>query len=254
MENGQLHDDKLFRAVHDRLSDYEAPYNGADWDAMSRSLDALPKTARFQWKISLNSILVVLGVIGLSAIGYAIATHSGNSNSKHPVQQNSVTTNDQPQNNSSVALNTSSQISTNSSLASHQQSILSTQMNDISTNQNSSQTVASNPANTTIASADVVKKTRKHGDSSLYFGDQIDPKKGFIYGTQENKGALTPPANTEALNVYYDMDNGHVKKITRKDSSTVKTEKKNFPSDSTASNKAGAPTNGETSDFGPNPQ
>src|ERR1041385_6877028 len=77
MENGQLHDDKLFRAVHDRLSDYEAPANGADWDAMSRSLDNLPKTSRFQWKISLNSILVILGITGLSVLCFAWANHSG---------------------------------------------------------------------------------------------------------------------------------------------------------------------------------
>jgi len=106
MENGHLHDDKLFRAVHDRLSDYEAPSDGADWDAMSRSLDALPKATRFQFRISLNSILVAVGVLGISVLGYALATHTSSPSEKAqpevvlkenivPVKQNTTVTNTQ---------------------------------------------------------------------------------------------------------------------------------------------------------------
>ena len=102
MENGHLHDDKLFRAVHDRLSDYEAPYNGADWDAMSRSLDQLPKTARFQWKFSLDTLLIAIGVAGLSVIGYAFASHSGNTAAPKPEAVKTET----PVRNTSMASNT----------------------------------------------------------------------------------------------------------------------------------------------------
>src|SRR5688500_18319575 len=74
MSNGQLHDDKLFQGLHDRLSDYEAPYDGADWDAMSRSLDKLPKSNNFRWKFSLNTIGIMLGIAGLTVVGVVLAS------------------------------------------------------------------------------------------------------------------------------------------------------------------------------------
>ncbi len=254
MENGQLHDDKLFRAVHDRLSDYEAPANGADWDAMSRSLDSLPKTARFQWKISLNSILVILGVTGLSVIGYAVAAHSGNSNSKQPIPQVSAPMNPQPQN-TSVASNSSSAVNTNVSFDIHQQTNVPAATNGVSLTNNPAPTDLSNGmANNNSTNQDGMKKVKRHGDNGLFFGDQIDPKKGFIYNSQENKDALTIPVATSNANVFYDVDNnGQIKKIIHKDSSTVQSEKKSF-SDTLTNNKTGAPTNGDASDFGPHVQ
>jgi len=87
MENGHLHDDKLFRAVHDRLSDYEAPSEGANWDAMSRALNSLPKSSAMRWKISLNSILLIVGIVGISAISYAVVSHTGNPGNKKPATE-----------------------------------------------------------------------------------------------------------------------------------------------------------------------
>lgn len=245
MENGQLPDDKLFRAVHDRLSDYEAPYEGADWDAMSRSLDSLPKTARFQWRISLNSILVILGVAGLSLIGYAVASHTGtSSNSKQPAPQQVATQPmvQQPQA-TSVSLNT-----TNNS-----PSAFETQHgSDFSAVTNNAQSINDNPQNNEMGStvtADVMDpnakmKKKKRDSNGLFFGDQIDPKKGFIYNTQEDKNALTPPAPISNPNDFYDMDNGQVKKIIHKDSSSTAKKERTFASDSTATNSPFAPVDG----------
>jgi cytoskeletal protein RodZ len=256
MENGQLHDDQLFRAVHDRLSDYEAPQNGADWDAMSRSLDKLPKTSRFQWKISLNTILVILGITGLSVLGFALANHSSHaktntsavpqvSEKQNPqVQNTSVVTNTSPSQNinSTFAIpvvNTSNTVSNNSSAM-------------IGNNAQSMQDNATKNSLTT-ATADGTPKLKKHNSSDLRFGDQIDPRKGFIYNTQEDKNALNPPSTSDPA-PFYDINNsGQIVKIKLKDSLG---KSKTFGSDTTTINnhKPGAPVDGETKGFDPEAQ
>lgn len=239
MENGQLHDDKLFRAVHDRLSDYEAPANGADWDAMSRSLDTLPKATRFQWKISLNTILVAIGVIGISVLGYAVATHTSGSDSKSskPI---SVTQNKAPQKNN-ITVNNPSPIVTNNQ---------STVPVGLQMTQLENPVVETNA----LTNTDGTVKTKKHNNSSLLFGDQIDPRKGFIYKTQENNAVVSQTITDPNPNVFYDSENGNVKKIIlKKDSTGIKgISKPLHSSDSTANNspKKGTPTNGDQQGFG----
>lgn len=236
MENGHLHDDKLFRAVHDRLSDYEAPSNGADWDAMSRSLDTLPKATRFQFKISLNSILVAIGVLGISVLGYALATRtSGPDTSKPevalkqnivPVKQN-VTLNNATNNSQSVPTQVQSNVPVDN-------------MAPIDPNVNSGNTALLNP--------DGTQKIRKRDKNKLLFGDQIDPRKGFIYHTQENNTVAEQTIVDPNPNVFYDADGGTVKKIIiKKDSAGTKSSTPHKPvSDST---KPSAPTDGDRQGF-----
>jgi hypothetical protein len=256
MENGQLPDDKLFRAVHDRLSDYEAPANGADWDAMSRSLDSLPKTARFQWRISLNSILVILGVTGLSVIGYAVVTHTGHSGSKQPLQQVATqTTTPQPQV-TSVALNTMNQTpNTTSAFDTHQGSDFSAVANTTPAIADNSQMGLTSNVNTDGLDPNAKTKKKKRDNNGLFFGDQIDPKKGFIYNTHEDQSVLTPVPTISNPNEYYDLDNnGQIRKIIHKDSSATVKKEKTFVPDSTANNSPFAPVDGGQKGFDPEAQ
>lgn len=244
MENGQLHDDKLFRAVHDRLSDYEAPANGADWDAMSRSLNTLPKATRFQWKISLNTILVAIGVIGISVLGYAVATHasSSNSNSTKPI---SASQNKAPEQNNIIVTN-SAPTSTNNQSAGNVGLQNSQVENPIPATNSFQETNA-------MANSDGTVKIKKQKNPSLLFGDQIDPRKGFIYKTQENNKVVSQAIPDPNPNIFYDSENGTVKKIIlKKDSTGIKGIKTQLnASDSAASNATpkGAPTNGDQQGF-----
>ncbi len=244
MENGQLHDDKLFRAVHDRLSDYEAPANGADWDAMSRSLNTLPKATRFHWKISLNTILVAIGILGISALGYALATHSGKANSESP-RSISATQKNAPEQ-SNVSVNHSSPTVSNNSTEVSGETRQAQNENALAVTSTSEQTAAT-------INADGSAKTKKQKNSSLRFGDQIDPRKGFIYKTQENNNVVSQNITDPNPNVFYDSENGNVKKIIlKKDSTGIKaTIKPLRSSDSIPTNSPsnGTPTNGDQQGF-----
>lgn len=229
MENGHLHDDKLFRAVHDRLSDYEAPSNGADWDAMSRALDSLPKTARYKWKISLNTILVIVGLMGVSALSFALVTKKGDAPESKPTTQAIVTTpiHTQEQKRTPAPVNHEQTVApVQNSFADNNEFGITNVSNVTTTNGNAATT------NTTIAKTDgssttammsadgSVKKRKKQ--NQLLFGDQIDPKKGFIYNTKENPNVITTPIDP-APNVFYDSENGQIKKIEiKKDSASTK--------------------------------
>lgn len=232
MENGQLHDDKLFRAVHDRLSDYEAPSNGADWDAMSRSLDALPRTSRFRWKISMNSILILVGVIGISALGFALANHSPDKGTKSQpeviAKQNVVPVkNNVPGNNYSAP-------------TANLQAAISPVDNNV-------QPENLAPETNVLTNSDGSAKIKKR-NNKLLFGDQIDPRKGFIYNTQESNSVITQPIVDPNPNVFYDSENGTIKKIEiKKDSSGIKSSvKPHNPADSA---KPFAPTDGDRQGF-----
>lgn len=239
MENGHLHDDKLFRAVHDRLSDYEAPYNGADWDAMSRSLDQLPKTSRVQWKISLNTLLIAIGVAGLSVIGYAFASHNGNSPS--PKQEAAKT--ETPVQNTSIASNTPVVVTHNDAVTA-----APTDISQQQSQQMQSQALAVTDNN---AAQNNGSTTQKRKQAKLLFGDQIDPKKGFIYNTQEDPAILDHVKRTSG-GPYYTVDGkGDVKQFDVQRDTTgsmhAETKEKPFFSDTTTNNFArpGAPAGGD---------
>lgn len=190
MKNGQLHDDKLFQGLHDRLSDYEAPYDGADWDAMSRELDKLPKSNPFRWKFSLNTIGIVLGIAGLTAIGVVMA--SGNSKTTAPAAENQNTTATpavqvtvtQPQQQNEI-----------------QQSVSVSAQNSVAVNEA--------PAD----NQSLIKGDRKTQKSPFFFPDQIDPVKGFVYKTHEDPALLKDHPDIKRPEVYYDIVNGKVTPI-----------------------------------------
>ncbi|HLG02446.1 MAG TPA: hypothetical protein VI731_02555 [Bacteroidia bacterium] len=226
MENGHLHDDKLFRAVQNRLSDYEVPYNGAEWNAMSRSLDKLPKTSRFHWRFSLNTLLAGLGVAGLSILGYAVANHSGKPVEAAipvPVAQTVTYKNAlQPQNELQPA-----PVQENSEVA----------------GSNGSSATALPEVGFAFKSTEQ-KSAKDKPQGPLLFGDQIDRAKGFIKATKEDKEILAKYKGDPTPHVYYDLEDGTVKKVEiTRDSGKVWGEKKNltFPFDS-ASNNNGIPT------------
>jgi hypothetical protein len=203
MSNGQLHDDKLFQGLHDRLSDYEAPYNGADWDAMSRSLDKLPKTNQFRWKFSLNTIGIMLGIVGLTVLGVVIA--QGNGRPSQPAENRTpTTTNVAPQNNT-PAVTTSTPTSVPAPAATE--------------NAPADNTVAVQEINT---QKDLTQpRERKTSfENPFRLGDQIDPLKGFVKQTQDDPALLNNHHNFTKPEVYYNIDErtGEIKPIHIKDS------------------------------------
>lgn len=257
MENGHLHDDKLFRAVHDRLSDYEAPSGGADWDAMSRALDNLPKSSGFRWKVSLNSILLMVGIVGISAISYAVASHTGKSGDQKPAP--TVTASEQETKNPIVPVSNPAPSNTvqgtvtdpnafanGNALGFTPAAATADQSTQAQTSTVASATSTENPqaANT---NPDGTKKRRKN---QLVFGDQIDPKKGFIYGTHETPAITSAEVTDPIPNVFYDPDNnGNVKKIIIKKDSASKGGYHKADSTAKSSKPAGAPSDGDRTGF-----
>lgn len=198
MSNGQLHDDKLFQGLHDRLSDYEAPYDGADWDAMNRSLDKLPKTNQFRWKFSLNTIGIMLGIAGLTAVGVVIA--SGHDKTPRPTESTTVTVTPPPatpENNNPVQhVNTQA---AQTDVAMNNSSVMPTGVQEMNSHKD-----LSNP------------KRNYTTDDKVPFrlGDQIDPAKGFVYDTKEDPALMKNHDDLKQPEVYYDIDDkGNVKPI-----------------------------------------
>lgn len=203
MSNGQLHDDKLFQGLHDRLSDYEAPYDGADWDAMSRSLDKLPKTNQFRWKFSLNTIGIMLGIVGLTVLGVVIA--QGNGKPSSPAENRTPTTTTVAPENTSSAGTTNTNPQPN------------VPVNTSVMNAPEATNVAVQEINTT---KDLTKPRKAGKDNNPFrLGDQIDPLKGFVYQTQDDPALINNQHEFKKPEVYYDIDEttGKTKKIYIKD-------------------------------------
>jgi hypothetical protein len=190
MSNGQLHDDKLFQGLHDRLSDYEAPYDGADWDAMSRSLDKLPKTNQFRWKFSLNTIGIMLGIVGLTVLGVVIA--QGNGKPSSPAENRTPATTTVVPENKAPAVTTNSNPPVNISV------------NATAVNAPEAGSVAVQEIN---SRKDLTKPRKEVKDNNPFrLGDQIDPIKGFVYQTQDDPALLNNNYDFKKPEVYYDID------------------------------------------------
>jgi hypothetical protein len=205
MSNGQLHDDKLFQGLHDRLSDYEAPYDGADWDAMSRSLDKLPKTNQFRWKFSLNTIGIMLGIVGLTVLGVVIA--QGNGRPSAPAENRaSAPAVTAPENKTPPATNTTKPVT-------------DVAVNSVAVS-NSAEAVEVPQINTQKDLTQPRKQKDNNYNNPFRLGDQIDPVKGFVYQTQDDPALLNNKYDFKKPEVYYDIDEttGVKKKIIIKDS------------------------------------
>ena len=236
MSNGQLHDDKLFQGLHDRLSDYEAPYNGADWDAMSRSLDKLPKTNQFRWKFSLNTIGIVLGIVGLTVLGVAIA--SGNGKSGNPPGNQTISVN---QTTTPVVNVTQEKVTPPEATS--------------TVNTTSPETNTSSPEMNTVQDLNKPKKKQPTATVPFLFGDQIDPTKGFVYNTEEDPALINEHADMKTPEVYYDIENGQKHKIIIPNDSAehAKEIKADSVQTSNNSNEPAAPTDGQRVRFDQNP-
>ncbi len=197
MGKEQLQNDKLFRDINDRLNDYEAPSNGMEWDAMSRSLENVSSKTRFKFKITLSSILIFLGVSGSLTLGYVFIAPSfvTSENVKlEPQRKNlevakGVVLNKpipapiQEQESATIKIKEEEKISINKPIANE------------------------------LLNSTRVKKTIKVDKNGLKFGDQIDPRKGFIYNTTEKTAITNKSIKDSTPNLFYDTDNGDVKKL-----------------------------------------
>jgi|GEM_PF-1233542 hypothetical protein len=208
MSNGQLHDDKLFQGLHDRLSDYEAPYDGADWDAMNRSLDKLPKTNQFRWKFSLNTIGIMLGIVGLTVLGVVIA--QGNGKSSTPAENrnaNTTTTPDVSNPKETVTTNANTNAATTvpvTSVAVNNPSLDAGSVQEINTSKDLTQP----------------RERKDKSNNPFRLGDQIDPMKGVVKQTSDDPALKNNHHDFKKPDVYYDIDptTGETKPIRIKDS------------------------------------
>lgn len=239
MSNGRLHDDKLFQGLHDRLSDYEAPYNGADWDAMNRALDKLPKSNNFRWKFSLNTIGIVLGIMGLTVVGVVLA--SGPDKTRPSENATTVTTPSDPV--TPAAANVQTPNSTQPAPADVAVNATIPVANSFD-GMNSHRDL-SNP-----------KREEQKFDNPFRLGDQVDPIKGWVKQTQEDPALLQNHTDLKQPEVYYDIDeNGKVKPIyiphDGKDSSMKEIQQDSLPqAPANIGPEPAAPTDGQRYGFG----
>lgn len=236
MSNGQLHDDKLFQGLHDRLSDYEAPYDGADWDAMNRKLDTLPKTNQFRWKFSLNTIGIMLGIVGLTVLGVVIA--QGNGKPSAPAENRNVSTAPAPEDKTPAATTT----------------------NPLTTIPPASVAVNAPAVNSEVTEINTAKdltkprKSTEMYDNPFRLGDQIDPMKGVVKQTSDDPALMNNHHDFKKPEVYYDIDEttGKTKPIIIKDTTNgmkeVKQDSAITPTPQTQPEPA-APTDGQRIGF-----
>jgi len=71
MINNSTNNSKLDEVVKTTLTEYEAPFDGGDWNRMESMLNAAPKQGAFKWSGSLTAIVVSVAVL---AGGYFIYT------------------------------------------------------------------------------------------------------------------------------------------------------------------------------------
>jgi len=193
MGKEQLQNDKLFRDINDRLNDYEAPSNGMEWDAMSRSLENVSSKTRFKFKITLSSILIFLGVSGSLTLGYVFIAPSfvTSENVKLAPKRNN--------------LEVAKGVVLNKPIPAQESATIKIKEEEkISINK---------PTTNELLNPTRVKKTIKVDKNGLKFGDQIDPRKGFIYNTTEKTAITNKSIKDSTPNLFYDTDNGDVKKL-----------------------------------------
>jgi hypothetical protein len=95
---------KLDQAIKQTLSNYEAPYNAADWEKMESMLDAAPKSVNFKWSYSLNILIGILVLGGIYLIYNSINSSKKIDNTKNTEAQqpavespvNTITTTSKP--------------------------------------------------------------------------------------------------------------------------------------------------------------
>jgi hypothetical protein len=222
MNNEQLHNDPLFQAAQKRLSDLETPYDGADWDAMSRRLDALPKSSSFRWRYSLNALLIALAVGGAAYGAYAYSTRASSAEQK----QQPITTTTPTKSEATPSVPTSNPIPSNP-VAETSQELASANQGQTNADAKQQSTSALQLPGQFAREATQVKKVKPR--SGLLFGDQIDPRKGFVYQTAEADSLIEESKKMGRGAVpYYDAnEKGEVKRVDLKqDSSGLKGELK----------------------------
>src|ERR1051325_400489 len=212
---------RLDEFIKETMKNYEVPYNEAHWQEFESQLNAQPRSvSSFNWKFSLNTILIIAAAGVVSAFVYASVSHSSNNRPDDPVQQNTSVTKTIPVNNTVQPNENKDAVSTN------EQDVVTNNPNtnnnsvftssDLSNADNNSQDVRSddntknNPyafnGGNTYSSNDGANKNanpdasidpkelqkqlsegkKDQNGMPLYFPDMIDKRKGFIYATKES--------------------------------------------------------------------
>ncbi|MGL4597357.1 MAG: hypothetical protein ACRCYO_07515 [Bacteroidia bacterium] len=212
MNNQQLHDDPLFRAAQERLSDLEVPYNGADWDAMNRRLDAQPKSSSFRWRYSLNGLAIALAMGGLAYGAYYWATKPASPQTANPIVKTQTLPITQTDNQTPVLPVSTNSLST---LAlSGDPGMASLIEQQVKPTLNADAKVPSSTKEELTALLPT-KPSRVKPKGGLLFGDQIDPRHGFVKQTSEDDSLIEESKKLGKPNVpFYDAnDKGEVKRV-----------------------------------------
>ena len=180
--------------VKESLNKNEMPFNESDWNNFEGKLKSKPSVNPFaKWSFTANAIIGLVAVGALS-IG-AVYTFSGNNNSpvqkQNPVQPKNETfvkTNSPVQN--TAANNTSTENPVQNNTVVNNPVILTSSTFSLPQNNKTNET----PVNTIkIKAPDNMSESDKKnmfsniddGNQTLLFPDQIDPKDGAIFPTQE---------------------------------------------------------------------
>jgi hypothetical protein len=195
----------------------------------------------------------------VSALSYAVVSHSGKSsddktNSQVTVMEPKA---EQPKVNSNpvIPVNNPQTAPVNPNAFANNNSMGFTNSSSETAMQNSEPAqpqngISAGNEKNAMTNADGTPKKRRNKNQYL-FGDQVDPKKGFIYNTHENHEVLTQPVTDPIPGIFYDNVDGKTHKIEiKKDSASSKGPSKH-KADSTAknTNPAGAPTDGDQQGF-----
>lgn len=219
MGNEQLHNDHLFQAAKQHLQNHSEPTDGMDWSRMSRDLDKLPRGGRQKWSFSLNSVLALVGVAGLALGGYALLGGHSSAETKTTVQPPvaaapkalapATTTNPAPAVTNTGAANppavaTNDVPSTTTVAANNTGTTAQPQEHRTKKEKPAAQYIVPD-VTPEVSTTETGSGSTERTFSDLLFGDQIDPKHGPVFETQENtdKLANVPPVDPKSL-TYFD--------------------------------------------------
>jgi hypothetical protein len=211
---------RLDEFIKETMKNYEVPYNEAHWQEFESQLNAQPRNvSSFNWKFSLNTILIITAAGIVSAFVYASVSHSSDKKQDDAVQQNTLTKNIpvnntvQPNENKDAVTNGEQDVVTNNTSGNNNSVFTSSDLSsagnnsaDVQSNDNSKSNTYSltggsnyssyggfNKNTNPDASIDPkeLQKQLSEGEKDkngmpLYFPDMIDKRKGFIYPTKES--------------------------------------------------------------------
>ena len=206
---------KLDQAIKQTLSNYEAPYNAADWTKMESMLDAAPTSGNFKWSYSLNILIGIVVLGGIYFIYNSISSSDKIENTndtevqqpvENPVNTNTVISKPVPTPPAVSAPTENIPVSKNDITP----TVVPVAKEEASVEKEPVITENKNKKAQDVAGKDekIAKKTQRvfvKGNEPI-FGDMLDSSKGIVHKTKENeatkKAVKAQPDNSIGWNSF----------------------------------------------------